>query len=125
MIKKYIQKTMLILGFASVIGFSGVAVMPADTSAQAHSFAASECLTEECRNLYSKYINPAVRLLSAAVGVVVVLMIVVGGVQYSSAGSDPQKVAEARKKITNAIVALLTYIFLFALLNWLVPGGVV
>lgn len=75
--------------------------------------------------LFQTYINPFIKLLSGAIGVIVVLMVVVGGVQYSSAGSDPQKVAEARKKITNALLALVTYIFIFALLNWLVPGGII
>lgn len=67
-----------------------------------------------------KYINA----LSGIVGVVVVIMIIIGGIQYSSAGSDPQKIASAKSKIVNALLALLVFIFLYAFLQWVVPGGV-
>ncbi len=62
--------------------------------------------------------------LAVIFGIVVVMMIVIGGIQYSSAGSNPQAVAAAKKRITQAISALVIYIFLFAFLQWLVPGGV-
>lgn len=62
--------------------------------------------------------------LAAMVGIVVVASIVYGGIQYSSAGSDPQKISAAKDRIRNAIIALLFFIFTYSLLNWLVPGGV-
>ena len=85
---------------------------------------AIDCATGDC-NFVIKYINPLIKFLSAGVGVVVTLMIIVAGIQYSSAGSDPQKVAASKRKITNAITALILYLLLFAILNWLVPGGLV
>jgi hypothetical protein len=66
----------------------------------------------------------AINLLSAMVGVVVVIMVIVGGIQYSSAGADPQKVAAARGKISNALLALVAYLFMFSFLQWVVPGGI-
>jgi|SRR3989344_3374226 len=69
-------------------------------------------------------IMDVVDALSAVVGIVVVVMIIVGGIQYSSAGSDPQKIASAKTKIVNALLALLVLIFLWAFLQWIVPGGV-
>lgn len=63
-------------------------------------------------------------VLAIIVGVVIVMMIVIGGIQYSSAGSNPQAVSAAKKKISQALFALLIYFFLFAFLQWLVPGGV-
>jgi Na+/phosphate symporter len=65
-----------------------------------------------------------INVLSALVGVIVVIMIIVGGIQYSAAGDDPQKVAAAKSKITNALLALFLFIFMYALLQWLVPGGI-
>lgn len=62
--------------------------------------------------------------LSGIVAIVIVMMIVVGGIQYSSAGGDPQKVAGAKKRIYNAIFAFMAYIFMFSFLQWVVPGGV-
>lgn len=62
-------------------------------------------------------------ILSALVGIVIVLAITVAGIQYSMAGGDPQKVTAAKHRIRSALVALLLYIFMFAFLQWIVPGG--
>ncbi len=62
--------------------------------------------------------------LTVIVGIVVVMMLIVGGIQYSSAGSNPQAVTAAKKRISQALFALVIYIFLFAFLQWIVPGGV-
>lgn len=74
-------------------------------------------------DLFRQYINPFVAFLSALAGIVIVISIIVGGVQYTTAGADPSKVAAAKHRITNAIIALLCLIFLFAFIQWLVPGG--
>lgn len=78
----------------------------------------------EMQDLFNKYINPLVAFLSTIAGLVIVISIIVGGVQYTAAGADPSKVAAAKHRITNAIIALLCLIFLFAFLQWLVPGGI-
>lgn len=64
------------------------------------------------------------RLLSAIAGLVIVGMMIMGGIRYSMAGADPSKVQAAKKMITNAILALVVYIFGFAFLQWIVPGGI-
>ncbi len=73
--------------------------------------------------IFAKYINPLIVLLSAIVGVMVVIGIIVGSIQYSSAGGDPSKTAAAKKRIANSIFALVAYFFLFTILQWLTPGG--
>ncbi len=85
--------------------------------------------TDQCQldpgncNIVQQYIDPLIKFLSALVGIVVVIGIVIGGIQYSSARDNPQAVGAAKKRITNAILALIVYFFLFALLNFLIPGG--
>lgn len=64
-----------------------------------------------------------IRLLSAVVGIVVVIMIVWGGIQYTSARDNPQQAAQAKDHIRNAVFALIFYIFSVAILNYLIPGG--
>lgn len=71
-----------------------------------------------------RYVNPLIRFLSAVAGVAAVFSIVAAGIMYSSAGGDPSKVAAARNRVTQAIIALLAFIFLLAFLNWVVPGGI-
>ena len=71
-----------------------------------------------------KYIVIFINTLTALAGVAIVGSIVYGGIQYSMAGSDPQKVAASKDRIRNAIIALILLLFGFAILNYLVPGGV-
>lgn len=74
--------------------------------------------------IVERYVNPFINLLAAAAGIAVVISIVMGAIQYSSAGGDPGKVSAARDRIRNAIIALLAFLFLYAFLNWLLPGGI-
>lgn len=82
------------------------------------------CTDKEKCDFTTAFINPAIQFLSAGVGVVVIIMIIIAGIQYSSAGGDPQKVAAARQRITNALFALVVYIFFFAIIQWLLPNGI-
>lgn len=51
-------------------------------------------------------------------------MIVIGGIQYSLSKGDSGAVASAKKRIVNALLALLAFIFLRAFLEWIIPGGI-
>ncbi len=70
------------------------------------------------------YIRLFTDALLTIVGIVVVMTIVIGGIQYSAARDNPQAVAAAKKRISQALIALVIYLFMFAFLQWLVPGGV-
>jgi len=79
---------------------------------------------QQCSLIYD-YVDPFIDFLSALVGVAVVISIVVGGIQYSSSAGDPSKASAAKSRIRNAIIALVTFILLYAMLNFLIPGGLV
>lgn len=81
------------------------------------------CSSVQHCDLISKYINPFINFLAALVGVAVVISIVIGGIQYGSSAGDPAKVTAAKNRIRNAIIALVTFLLLYALLNFLIPGG--
>jgi hypothetical protein len=66
-----------------------------------------------------------VKFLTYGVGIVITLSVVISGLQYATAQSDPSTVAKARTRIFNAVIALLLYVFAFAILNYLVPGGLI
>ena len=74
--------------------------------------------------LYQRYINPLIKFFSAIAGLAGVISIVVAGITYSTAGGDMNKVAAAKKRITQAVMAFLAFIFLLAFLQWIVPGGI-
>jgi len=88
----------------------------------------SDCLNETVQTCTSKlpligHINTLVTALSALVGVVVVGVIIMGGIQYSAAGDNPQALTAAKKRITNGLIALLAFALTAAFLQWIVPGG--
>ena len=77
--------------------------------------------TTNCQIL--NYVVLFTNVLAGLVGLVVVSVIIVGGIQYASAGNDPQKINAAKGRIFNALLALVVFIFMYAFLQWLIPGG--
>ncbi len=69
-------------------------------------------------------LQTVIDFLSAGVGIIIVGVIVVGGIQYTIAGSSPQALTAARQRITNGLIALFAFLFIFAFLQWLIPGGI-
>jgi hypothetical protein len=55
--------------------------------------------------------------------IAVIIGVLWGAIRYITSGGDAQKVAEGKDKIQKALLGLLAFIFLYALLNWLLPGG--
>lgn len=71
-----------------------------------------------------EYVLLISNVLAGIAGLVIVGAMIWGGIQYSMAGADPSKVQAAKQKIINALIALLLFVFGFALIQWLVPGGI-
>ena len=71
------------------------------------------------------YLGGIINFLMGGVLLVVTAMIIVGGIQYITAGGVPQKLEAARKRIINAVIALVTFLFLYGILQWLIPGGII
>lgn len=80
-----------------------------------------EC-TPDTNPIFS-YLGGIINFLGVGVGVVVVAMVVTGGVQYITSRGVPQQIEAAKKRITNALIALIMFIFMYAFLQWLIPGG--
>lgn len=64
------------------------------------------------------------KFLSAAVGIAVVAGIATGGIMYSTAQGNPSKTQKGMTIIINSVIGLVLYLLMFALINFLVPGGV-
>jgi hypothetical protein len=71
-----------------------------------------------------KRINELVNFLSGGVAIVVTAVILVGGIQYILAGGNASAITAARHRITNGLIALFAFLFMFAFLQWLIPGGI-
>lgn len=104
-------------------GGGGGGGSPSTPSSPTPTGAGTNCDETHC-DLVQLYVNPAIRLLSILVGLVIGASLVMGGVQYAAAGSDPQKVSAAKSRISNTLMAFFAYAFMYAFLNFLIPGGV-
>lgn len=69
-------------------------------------------------------LREVINFLSAGVGVLAVMMIIVGGIQYSAAGDNPAALQAAKKRIFNVVYGLIVFVFIWAFLQWLIPGGI-
>jgi hypothetical protein len=96
---------------------------PENTSKGDPAASSGNCSTISKCDLINNYVTPMIKFLAAVVGLAVVVSIVIGGIQYGQSAGDPSKVTAAKNRIRNAIIALLTFLFLYALLNFLIPGG--
>jgi hypothetical protein len=72
---------------------------------------------------FMRDINNVIKVLSAMVGVVVVGVIILGGIQYSAAGDNPQAIGAAKKRIINGLLALVAFLLTASFLQWIIPGG--
>ena len=78
----------------------------------------------DCDAFIETYINPLILFLSLTIGIGAVISFTIAGIQYSRSADDPAIVGAAKQRIFNTVIGLLAYAFLFALINYLVPGGV-
>lgn len=62
-------------------------------------------------------------ILTVGVGIVGVLGIVIVGIQYLTAGGNEEQTRKAKRRMLEIVIGLVAYVLLYALLNWLLPGG--
>jgi hypothetical protein len=70
------------------------------------------------------YLKTVLQLMSIAASMVIILMLIVAGIQYITSIGDPGQIKAAKTRVTNAITALVLFLLMFAILSFLVPGGI-
>ena len=65
-----------------------------------------------------------IRFLSIGVGIAITMALIASGIQYSASEGSAEVSTKAKKRVESAITGLLIYIFSYALLQFLIPGGV-
>jgi hypothetical protein len=78
--------------------------------------------TENC--IIVEYLVTGINILSALAGMAIIASIMMAGYQYMTAKDNSGQVEAARKRILWAMIALGIFLFMYSVLNWLVPGGV-
>jgi hypothetical protein len=123
-IKKSLKLFIITVPALLTLSLSGMAL--ADTlAAQCKNGNASACLKNSSgfNTIYTD-LTTGLTLLAAGVGLVATIMLVVGGIQYITSNGNPQAVTAAKKKIGDVVLGLMAFAFLYAFLQWLIPGGI-
>lgn len=64
-----------------------------------------------------------INILTAGVGILAVGGIVYGSILYTSAGGSSEQTKKAMGIITNVVIGLVAYALMYAITNFLIPGG--
>ncbi len=82
----------------------------------------------ECDNTGVNGINQlllmAINLLTGAVGIAAVGGVIWGSILYTTAAGDPAKTKKGITVITDVVIGLIAFAAMWAVLNFLIPGGV-
>lgn len=66
-----------------------------------------------------------IQIMTAGVGIVAVGGLIYGGILYTSAGDSQEKVKKAIEVIRNVVIGIVAYFAMAAILNFLIPGGII
>lgn len=64
-----------------------------------------------------------IRFLSIGVGLVIVGSMIYAGIQYIGSRGEPQSTEHAMNRIRSNIIALVIYVFTYAILSFVIPPG--
>lgn len=84
---------------------------------------AEDCLTQGNPGKILDIIGIGLNFLAGFVFLAAVIMLIMGGIQYITSNGNPKAVEEAKSKIRNVLIGLAAFIFLYAFLQWLIPGA--
>jgi len=70
-------------------------------------------------------IKLAISILTVLIGIVATGGFAYAAVLYASAQDDQNRISDAKGIIRNIVIGLVLYGFTIAILNWLIPGGVI
>lgn len=65
-----------------------------------------------------------VQLMTYGIGILAVGGVILAGIMYASAGGSQEQTKKAKMMLFNIAIGLIAYAFMFAITNFLIPGGV-
>ena len=125
-----LTSSFVLIGLACVPGRALAAPTPGDDgggggSSQPAVKESCDPSTQDCgQEFIDAYISPIILALSGLIGVFAVISLIMAGIQYAGSADDPGVVTKAKQRIFATVIGIVAYIFLFAFLNYLVPGGI-
>lgn len=119
-----LKTTVLALATIGLVGLSANQLaLAADKKCGDVQTSIIECgETDENSIIY--LLKRAIYILYGVVGVLAVVMIIVAGAIYATAGDSEEKVKTAKTMIKNTIIGILLFMFMTMILEFLIPGGI-
>lgn len=116
----------LVIGLASLVGLSALPVAPA-YAAPADEMEKSLDLvnpsdTGQPDRTLEQYVETIINALLFVIGAVSVIMIIIGGIRYTTSNGDPAKVKASKDTILYAIIGVIVAILAFAIVKWVVAA---
>ena len=84
----------------------------------------AECNVEETKEDDSlmKRVQVIINVILSVLGIVTVIMIILGGVQYTTSAGDPAKVTKAKNTIMYGVIGLVIALLAFAIVNFVLAN---
>lgn len=114
-----------LLALGTVVITTGVLAAPFSTvpvSAQIKAGLSTAKTDELVDKPVGEYVPVILNVMLYIVSITAVIMVVVGGIKYTTSGGDSNKIQSAKNTITYAIVGLVIAIFAWAIINWVVKA---
>lgn len=108
------------LGLALAGGVTGLISAP--VAADTYQGNIIDAETDDGDGIYF-ILDVIVNILVYGVGVAGIIGLVICGIQYMTSQGDVAKMKQVKIRIVEIVIGLVLYAFLYALLNWLIPGG--
>ena len=127
----------LILSLTAAFGLMGSSMPVAASSitTAGHFMVAAQCgsvktsidygCTSNSGGAIYGFLRAIIKFASGLVGLVVIMMLIIGGIRYTTSAGNPKLVAAARMQIVNSIIGLVLFGLMLAILNFILPGGVI
>jgi uncharacterized membrane protein len=81
----------------------------------------NECIGSKDQNPIFALLSIGIKFFSIIFGLLLVLILVIAGIQYITAGGSSDATKEAKDRIKAAITGLVLYVLMFAILQIILP----
>lgn len=120
------RNSVFVIIYMAVVAIGVVAIPSIALAAQCGGAETSiiDCGNKEGESAIAHVLTTVIQIMTAGIGVLAIGAVAFGAVLYSSAAGEPAKIQKAYEVWRNTAIGVVLYIFLVAITNFLIPGGV-
>jgi len=110
---------------ASVNPFSGVNCTDASSSALCQQVNSQSSQKQPTNVIYGSggIINVATNLIALIAGMAAIIIIIIGGIKYTTSGGNAEKIQAAKKTITYAVIGLVIIVIAKLIVSYVIANA--